>query len=80
MDQVDQFLDTIFIMYDKDESGVLEKAEARNFMNDLWEKCGESVTPEERELVENAIDNNGDDKLTKDELRVLIQAVLSASG
>ena len=61
----------LFTKLDKDNSGVLEKAEVHEIAHNIHAKVGEEGKPFNEEMFETAfqkLDNNGDGKISKDEL------------
>ena len=66
----DKQVDEIWAKYDADGSGALEKAEAIKFLQDINKEIfGSDCTPESLEDTFKMIDENGDGKFVKEELR-----------
>ena len=68
--------DQIFLDYDKDKTGDLEKEEAKQFLMDMFKTEGMEISGKGAEYAVNAIDANNDGKISKMEL---VKYVIDAS-
>ena len=77
--QLKQAVDAVFQVYDKDNSGTLDKAEVGNLINDALKHMGQNrtVSPAEVEQFVNAVDVNKDGKIEKPELFQIFKKVLN---
>ena len=66
-DQLKQAIDAIFNKYDTDKSGTLEGEEVFKLISDAFKSLGRSKDVEKQEVNQfvNAIDKNGDGKISK---------------
>ena len=77
MSDIECAVDEIFGHYDSDGSGYLEKGEANKFITDLFAHMGKNIGESGRKYVLEQVDSSGDGKISKDELKDLIQAAMS---
>ena len=55
-------------VYDKDNSGTLDRAEAIKLLDDVFAEMGDTLDNNTRAALFQYIDSNGDNVITKDEL------------
>ena len=72
-EKLQEAVEDIFIIYDVDDSKTLELDEAKNFFSDLFEQMGEKIPDNAHEIILNSIDKNGDGKLSKKELYMILK-------
>ena len=76
MSNLDELVDTIFQNFDEDKNGTLEAHEAKKFFEQLFSEAGESISEDNHSKIYASVDTNGDDRLSKDELRDILKAAL----
>ena len=67
-----QIIDAAWTAYDKDGSGFLEKPEAHRLFKDLFNSEGVNLNDEQLDVIVGTIDNNGDNKISKEEMVQLL--------
>ncbi len=55
-------------IYDKDDSGSLDRTEANKLIDDVFKEIGDSLDEKTRASLFQYIDANGDNVITRDEL------------
>ena len=78
MSELDALVDTIFSNFDEDGNGSLDASEARKFFDQLFSEAGETISNENHEKIYASVDTDGDNKLSKDELRDILHAALNS--
>lgn len=73
-DKISQLVDQVWLAYDTDGSGVLEKNEAQQFINEVCGK-GSGLENMKKQLMK-LLDADGDNQLTKDELKNVLMSGL----
>ena len=74
--EIIKMADQIFLDYDKDKSGDLEKEEAKQFLMDMFKTEGMKISGKGAEYAVDVIDKDNDGKISKMEL---VQYVIDAS-
>ena len=74
---IDQCIETIWTTYDKDNSGVLEKAETKEFVKITLQETGQSgeFSDQEFDACFQEFDKNGNGTISKDEIKIFIKKV-----
>lgn len=73
-DKISQLVDQVWLAYDTDGSGVLEKNEAQQFINEVCGK-GSGLENMKKQLMK-LLDADGDNQLTKEELKNVLMSGL----
>ena len=78
---IQKVIDDIWVKYDKDKNGVLDKNEARRFMTTAiyQTKSCVKVTPATFNVMFAEMDKNGNGTVEKDEMAVTIKKLLGSS-
>mgnify|MGYP000884263124 FL=1 len=65
--EVKQLIDQLYLRYDSDRSGALDRREMTRALNELFVEYGVSIRVSERQAgrLMQAIDNSGDGKIQK---------------
>lgn len=81
-DQLRQAIDSIFCKYDTDKSGTLEGNEIGCLINDAFKSLGRNREAKNEEVSKflKVIDENGDGKVSKDELFDILKKLLVKGG
>ena len=69
--ELKQYIDQVFIKYDKERDGTLKTLEMANYLTELFQILGYgniNITPEQAQQAIKMIDKNNDNKITKMEL------------
>lgn len=79
-EQLHHAIDTIYDKYDVDRSGTLEGDEVYNLINDAFKSLnrGREVSQQEIQNFVVAIDKNGDGKISKGELFVILKQIVNS--
>ena len=72
MSELERAIDEIFGIYDTDNSGELDTDEGAKFVRDLFSRMGKEISPQGEKYALNMMDQNGDGKISKDELIVIM--------
>ena len=66
--QAEEIANAAYAKYDLDKSESLDTTESRQLFKDLFAGEGIELDNAQLDLIVNAVDKNGDHKITKDEL------------
>ena len=72
MNNTTSVVEQIFSVYDKDNSGYLDKTEAKKFIVHIYKQLGQELTPEGESEIYKMFDINEDGYITKGELIKII--------
>ena len=78
MSNIQEFVDSVFSTYDADNSGSLEKSEARNFLRDLFKAMEVDVDGDQINYVIQKIDDSGDGTISKEELVDMVREAMES--
>ena len=67
----DELIDKIWQTYDTDNNDYLDLEEARELFTDLFAQNGQLLKNRDYKMIIQQIDNNGDGKISKEEMRLL---------
>ncbi len=67
-----QIIDAAWSAYDKDNNGYLDRNEASNLFRELFSSEGVNLDQAQLDIIISAVDNNSDNKITKDEMVQLL--------
>ena len=77
----EQMVDEVWAKYDTDNSGVLEKAEAMNFLRDTFKEIfGSEQTDEQLQGTFDMIDKNKNNTIEKVELQAHIKGLIDGEA
>jgi Ca2+-binding EF-hand superfamily protein len=71
-------IDVVWVQYDKDKTGFLDKKETKDFIKGILKELGESFKFSDKEFESNfkAYDKDGSDALSKEEITTLIKVLM----
>lgn len=70
--KLDKILEEIWLIYDTDRSGYLELDEMERMLSDIFMQTNKQITQEQMKIILSIIDENGDGRVEKNELKVLL--------
>ena len=65
-------IDAAWGAYDKDGNGFLDRTEASNLFRELFASEGVTLDQTQLDVIISAVDNNADNKITKEEMIQLL--------
>lgn len=68
-----QIIDKVWEVYDADGSGYLDRTEAGKLFRELFSSEGMHLDQEHLDIIINAVDENGDNKISKEEMINLLK-------
>ena len=78
MSNLDNLVDKIFATFDENGDGSLDATEAKKFYDQLFAEAGESISNDNYEKIYASVDTDGDNRLSKNELREILKAALNS--
>lgn len=72
--KISAIIDEVWGRYDTDHSGYLEMNEVEKMLRDIFTQSDKNISNEQMKIILSILDENGDGRIGKDELKDLLRS------